>query len=169
MMAGKLWIAAGLALFATAVDAGEIRRPPAPSQPIDETAPSVIEATTEELTGWFEDLSSRDFAVRQRAGIHLRQAGKSAIPVIASRVDRTDELETIVRGVALLNELARSEDQPTRKAARAARQGLTKCSNCSVAQRAQTSLKPPVVADDDAGMRGWRRGKLPPGVICIRP
>ncbi|HVW02380.1 MAG TPA: hypothetical protein VHB77_18645 [Planctomycetaceae bacterium] len=160
MMLGKLWFAVTLALWVAAVEAGDIRRPPAPARPIDESAPSVIEASDEELAGWFADLASHEFAVREQAESHLRQAGKSAVPLLASRLNHTDELEMIVRGLGLLGEMVRSRDQATRTAARVALRGLAKSDNRSVAQRAQATLNPPEVIDDDVAFRGRMRGNV---------
>lgn len=150
----KLWFAAGLVLSATLIEAQETRRPPAPSLPIEESAPSIIEASDEELAKWIEELAAGDFHARERARTRLRLAGKSTIAVLASRLAQADELETIVRGTSLLGEFARSRDRITRATARQALLELSKNGNGSVAQRAQAILNPVDVSNIE--FRGGR-------------
>ena len=142
MTVRKLWFAAGLVLSATLVHAQGIRRPPAPSLPVAESAPAIIEASDEEIAMWIENLASGDFRTRQWALKRLRLAGKPVIAVVASQVAKSDELEAIVRGTSLLGEFARSRDQATRTAARNALLSLSRNSNGSVARRADAILNP---------------------------
>jgi hypothetical protein len=142
MTVRKLWFAAGLMLSATLVEAGEIRRPPAPALPVDESALPIIEASDEEIARWIDHLASSDFRTRQRALSRLRLVGRPVIAVVASRVAQSDELEAIVRGTSLLGEFSRSRDVATRTTARQALLVLSKNGNSSVAQRAHAILNP---------------------------
>ena len=95
----------------------------------------------EEIGGWIKDLSSDDFEARKSATRKLVEAGKPAIEPLAKAVDRND-LETTVRGMSVLTELARSADEDIRKTARAALEELAKSKNRAVAQRAEAVIKP---------------------------
>jgi len=96
---------------------------------------------TEEIGGWIQDLSSDDFEARKSATRKLVEAGKPAIEPLARAVDGND-LETTVRGMSVLTELARSADEDLRKSARAALEELAKSKNRAVAQRAEAVIKP---------------------------
>ena len=169
MTVRKLWFAASLALSATLVEAQGIRRPPAPSLPVDESAPSVLVATEEEAAKWIADLASGDFRTRERALKRLRLADRSVIAGLASRIAQAEELETIVRGTSLLGEFARSRDRTTRLHARDALLQLSKSRNSSIAQRAHAILNP--VDYSNVTMRVRNRGpvNVAPAAAWIQP
>jgi hypothetical protein len=132
-MLTKLQLAFGLALaLCLSTGIAEVRA--------DEAQPDNA-AQADEIGGWIKDLSSDDFDVRKSATRKLVEAGKPTIEPLAKAVDGND-LETTVRGMSVLTELARSADEEIRKSARAALEELAKSKNRAVAQRAEAVIKP---------------------------
>jgi hypothetical protein len=128
------WVALVLCVFGTANVRADDAKP-------DDAPPAANAPPTEEIGNWIKDLSSDDFEARKSATRKLVEAGKPVIEPLSKAVDGND-LETTVRGMSVLTELARSPDEDLRKTARTALEELAKSKNRAVAQRAEAVIKP---------------------------
>jgi hypothetical protein len=90
---------------------------------------------------WIKDLDSDLFATRQAAAQKLKEAGLPAVGPVAEAAGGSS-LEVTAQAVEILRHLMKSDQTPTREAAKAALEKLSKGDN-SAASQAREALAPP--------------------------
>jgi len=110
------------------------------AQPRPDAKPAATSrATVEQIAGWVQELTSRDFQARRAASRRLVAAGKAVIGKVSEAADGSD-LERTTRCLYVLKKLQGSEDKATKAAAGAALKKLAGSKNSTVARRAQAAL-----------------------------
>ncbi len=90
---------------------------------------------------WIKDLDSDLFATRQAAAQKLKDAGLPAVGPVAEAASGST-LEVTAQSIEILRHLSKSDQTPTREAAKAALEKLAKGDN-SAASQAREALAPP--------------------------
>ncbi|MGB2819615.1 MAG: hypothetical protein WBF17_01435 [Phycisphaerae bacterium] len=139
-----------LALTGSVFADGKEPKPTAGEQAEATGAEAKPVASAEQIEKWVRNLNAVSAAVRDQATKELVKAGKPAIDPVA-RAAKGDSLEVTVRGISVLKALLSSDDEATRRSARAALEALAADTKHEAGKQDKEVLDQTAAEREDAG------------------